>query len=62
VWAYEGYWANSSDLPNKQGCDILVITFAHDRVIGMQLVNRQAAEIIASNLKLRPDDAIASNP
>lgn len=53
VWAYSGYHANL-DLANQQGCGTLIITFVHDKVVSMQLVNKPAAGLIAANLKASP--------
>lgn len=51
VWTYSGYHADL-DLANQKDCGTLVITFAHDKVVDIQLVNQPAAAIIATNLKL----------
>ncbi len=50
VWVFSGYHADN-DLANAQDCGTLVIRFAHDKVVDMQLVNKPAVTIIASNLK-----------
>jgi hypothetical protein len=60
VWVVSGYQANL-DLVNDQGCETLVITFADDKVVDLQLVNRPAIAAIATNLKLgSPAKNIAS--
>jgi len=51
VWVFTGYRANV-DLVNDQGCETLVITFANDKVVDLQLVNKPAAAEIAANLRL----------
>jgi len=51
VWVYSGYHADL-DLANQQDCGTLVITFAHDKVADIQLVNQSAAVIVAANLKV----------
>ena len=51
VWVFSGYHADN-DLPNDQGCGTLVITFANDKVVNLQLVNKPAVAAIAANLRL----------
>jgi hypothetical protein len=51
VWVYSGFHANS-DAEIAQGCESVVITFANDKVVDLQLVNRPAATSIAANLRL----------
>lgn len=50
VWVYAGYHANL-DSANDQGCGTMVITFASDRVVDLQLVNKVAVAVIAANIK-----------
>ena len=50
VWVYTGYHADL-DQANQQDCGTLVITFANDKVVDLQLVNKPAAAFIAANLK-----------
>jgi hypothetical protein len=47
VWAYHGYHADL-DQANEQGCDTLIITFAHGKVADLKLVNQLAVERIAA--------------
>lgn len=49
VWLFSGYRANL-DLPNAQACQTVVVTFANDKVVNLQLVNKPAATVIAANL------------
>jgi len=51
VWVFTGYVANV-DKVNDQGCRTLIVTFANDKVVDLQLVNRLAADEIAANLRL----------
>jgi hypothetical protein len=51
VWVYTGFRANV-DSPAAQDCKTVVITFAHNRVSNLQLVNKPAVDVIAANLKL----------
>ncbi len=51
VWVFAGYHANL-DTANDQGCGSLVITFANDKVVGIQLVNKPAVAGIAANLRV----------
>jgi len=61
VWVYSGYHADL-DLANEQGCDTLIITFAHGQVASMRLVNKPAATIVANNLQRHSSTRnIASN-
>ena len=53
VWLYHGFFADSKQA-NAQGCRSIIITFAGDKVVDLQLVNKPAAAAIAANLKLRP--------
>jgi len=61
VWVFSGYHVDA-DLANASDCGTLVITFVHDKVADMKLVNESAATIIAANLKLSPSVRnVASN-
>lgn len=61
IWVYSGYHADL-DLANQQDCGTLVITFANNKVADMQLVNKPATVIIASNLKVgTPGRIVASS-
>ena len=61
IWVYSGYHADL-DLANQQDCGTLVITFANNKVADMQLVNKSAITVIASNLKVgTPGRIVASN-
>jgi hypothetical protein len=51
VWAYSGYHADST-LADARQCGTVVITFAQDRVVDLQLVNKPAFAVIAANAKL----------
>ena len=60
VWVFSGFHANL-DQANDQECGTLVITFANDRVVNLQLVNKPAVSAIAANLRVRsPAKNIAS--
>lgn len=50
VWSFSDYHANL-DLANDQNCKTLIITFADDKVVDLQLVNKPAVTAIAANLK-----------
>jgi hypothetical protein len=50
VWVYTGFHANS-EAAVVQGCQAVVITFANDKVVDLQLVNQPAVASIAANLK-----------
>jgi hypothetical protein len=60
VWICHGFQADNLEMANEQGCDILVITFAHGKVADLKLVNKRAAAVIASNLKFKSAEAYAS--
>ena len=47
VWVYTGY-RSDSESANQQGCSILVVTFAQDKVVDMKLVNSAGAAVIAT--------------
>jgi hypothetical protein len=53
VWTYRSYRANL-DLANEQGCDTIVITFAHNKVIDMKLVNDRAIAVLAASSNAKP--------
>jgi hypothetical protein len=53
VWVYFGYRANL-DLANAEACQIVIVTFANDEVVDLQLVNKPAVAVIAANLKPIP--------
>ena len=60
IWVYSNYVADL-DVANQQGCETLVITFAHDKVVDLKLVNKPAVTVIASNVKVgKPARIIAS--
>jgi hypothetical protein len=59
VWLYHNYRADL-DLANEQGCDTLVVTFAHDRIVDLKLVNLRGAEIIAAGLGHKRPELYAS--
>ena len=59
VWLYHNYRADL-DLANEQGCDTLVVTFAHDRIVDLKLVNLRGAEIIAASLEHKRPEFYAS--
>jgi hypothetical protein len=48
VWTYRTYRADL-DLANDQGCDTIVITFAHNKVVDMKLVNDRAVAVLAAS-------------
>ena len=50
VWVFTGYRADL-DLANQRGCDKVVITFVHDKVADLQLVNRPAVGVITAGLR-----------
>jgi hypothetical protein len=50
IWAYSGFTADS-DFANVRNCSIVVVRFAHNKVVDLQLVNRPAVTLIASSLK-----------
>jgi hypothetical protein len=52
-WMYRGY--SSSHGPAQQrGCNQLVITFAKGKVVDINLVNRNAALLMAKGIPLKP--------
>lgn len=51
VWVFSGFHANL-DQANDQECGTLVITFANNKVVNLQLVNRPAVSALAANLRL----------
>lgn len=59
VWVYHHYHADLA-LANEQGCDTVVITFAHRKVAALKLVNHPAANLIAANLRLTQSGLLAS--
>ena len=60
VWVYSGFEADLAR-PNQQGCGTLVITFARDQVVDLQLVNKSAVTAIAATLKFgKPGRSVAS--
>ena len=59
VWIYHNYRADL-DLANEQRCDTLVVTFAHDRIVDLKLVNLRGAQVIAANLAHRRPELYAS--
>ena len=60
VWVYTGYRAdlNAADALD---CNILVITFAHDAIASLELVNQQANRIIAAGAKVDRSERYATN-
>ena len=59
VWVYDGFQPDLNQAV-QQGCTILVVTFANDRVENMKFVNRPAIEIFAENLKTKQPGRYAS--
>jgi hypothetical protein len=59
VWLYHHYQANL-DLANQQGCDTLVITFAHNKIVDLKLVNARAVHALAANLEHQRPELYAS--
>jgi hypothetical protein len=50
IWSYSGFRAQL-DLANDMNCTILVVRFANNKVVDLQLVNRQAVNVIVAGLK-----------
>jgi hypothetical protein len=59
VWLYHNFRADL-DLANEQLCDTLVVTFAHDRIIDLKLVNPRGAQVIAANSEHKRPELYAS--
>jgi len=50
VWVFDNCQPDDQEAHAK-GCDILLVTFEHDRVANLKFVNQVAAEVIAAHLK-----------
>ena len=61
VWVYDGFQPDLNQAV-QQGCTILVVTFANDRVENMKFVNRPAIDIVAADLKKKSPGRYASQP
>jgi hypothetical protein len=59
VWIYHNYRADL-DLANEQHCDTLVVTFAHDRIVDLKLVNPRGAQVIAADLEHKRPELYAA--
>ena len=60
VWVYDDYQPDLTEA-RERGCDILVITFAQEKVATMKFVNPPAAEVIAAAARTARSDRYASN-
>jgi hypothetical protein len=59
VWIYHNFRADL-DLANEQQCDNLVVTFAHDRIVSLKLVNLRGAQVIAANRETKRPELYAA--
>lgn len=60
VWVYTGYRADLNT-PGARDCNLLVITFAHDSIASLELVNQPANRIIAADPKIDRSERYAAN-
>ncbi len=59
VWVYDNCRPDQA-VARERGCNVLVVTFADDKVAEMRFVNHPAVEMIAANSKVNRTDLIAS--
>ncbi|HUJ44673.1 MAG TPA: hypothetical protein VLW52_13820 [Opitutaceae bacterium] len=61
VWTYDDCRPDFAEA-RERGCNILVVTFAQDRVARMKFVNRPAIDVIAAAVRVGRSVHYASNP